>query len=355
MQATNKKKFYACNGITALLIVTQLLLLHNVCNAEVSEPEETHSPYWITLELLNIEWKPGCLTTAGCAEPRFEVIKTNVITDERKTTSWPVSEKLPEEIDPHKFTSYWKDGFANDITVACEVVGIDPKYKFPRICDATLDSRVFTIDPKQNRSVLPSELEGKVVVELSGKCFNVSLGVQKHEKRCPWCKEHNDVAIVEQYTYPEEAATWLQRLKRFDPFVISTLLFLTLSIVAVAIMLHLCAKVYRLKQSSNIYDKKRRLYHEPPSRIVHPLHINEVEETKYETPWENQHYHPVPYYRLGNRGDATVTSPVDSSLTNATTVSDYGLSSKTTFTSNRRFSPSSSFQGRHDDSGLESV
>lgn len=321
----------------------------------VATAEETHLSYWMTVELLNIEWKQGCLTTAGCADPRFEVIKNNVATDEKKTTSWPVSEKLPQEHSQRIFTSYWKDGTANDITVACEVVGIDPKYKFPRICDATSDSRVFTTGVRKNLSTIPPEVEGKVVVELHGKCFNVTLGVQKHEKRCPWCREHNDVAIVEQYTYPEETVTWLQRLKRFDPFIISTLLFLVLSVVAVTVMLHLCAKLYRSKHNSNIYEKKCRLYHEPPSRIIHPLRINEAEETKYETPWENQHYHPVPYYRLGNRGDAAVTSPVDSSLTNATTVSDYGLSSKSTFTNNRRFSPSSSFQGRHDDSGLESV
>uniref|UniRef100_A0A0N4VPV5 Conserved plasma membrane protein n=1 Tax=Enterobius vermicularis TaxID=51028 RepID=A0A0N4VPV5_ENTVE len=254
-----------------------------------------------------------------------------------------------QEHDLRTFTSYWKAGLANDVSVSCEVVGIDPKYKFPRICDATSESRVFTFDNKQNQSSVPTEVDGKVVVELYGKCFNVTLSGQKHEKRCPWCKEHSD------YAYPEESSTWLQKLKRFDPFVISTLLFLFISIVTVIMLLHQCAKTYRMKQSSNIYNKKCRLYHEPPNRIIHPLRINEVEETKYETPWENQHYHPVPYYRLGARGDATVTSPVDSSLTNATTVSDYGLSSKSTFTNNRRFSPSSSFQGRHDDSGLESV
>ncbi|VDD97323.1 unnamed protein product [Enterobius vermicularis] len=77
---------------TAKIFLPSLLLLI----PKVSCVEETHSPYWITLELLNIEWKQGCLTTAGCADPRFEVIKNNVVTDEKKTTSWPVTEKLPQ-------------------------------------------------------------------------------------------------------------------------------------------------------------------------------------------------------------------------------------------------------------------
>lgn len=39
---------------------------------------------------------------------------------------------------------------------------------------------------------------GKMVVEMRGKCFNATLTVEKHEKRCPWCIEHNEVAIVGQ-------------------------------------------------------------------------------------------------------------------------------------------------------------
>lgn len=339
---------------TNLVSVIGLFISLSIVGVSVGETEQ--SVFWVTADLLNIEWKQGCLTTAGCAEPRFKLIKTNVVNDQKTSISWPVSEKLSQH-NSRSFTSHWGEGAADDISIACEVVGVDPKYKFPRVCDSTSDTRIFAVSFNKSRIISQSSNEenGKMMVELHGKCFNATLGLQKHEERCPWCKEHNDVAIVEQYAYPEESVTWLQRLERCDPFVISTLLLAAISIISTALLLHRCASFYRLKQASSKYNKKCRLYHEPPSRIIHPLRIDETEETKYEIPWENQQYHPVPYYRLGNRSEGAVTSPVDSSLTNATTVSDYGFPPKSTFTNNRRFSPSSSFQGRHDDSGLESV
>lgn len=38
---------------------------------------------------------------------------------------------------------------------------------------------------------------GRVVIEVRGKCFNASLVLQKYD-RCPTCIEHRSIAVVEQ-------------------------------------------------------------------------------------------------------------------------------------------------------------
>lgn len=40
--------------------------------------------------------------------------------------------------------------------------------------------------------------EGKMVVELKGKCFNTTLAIQKHERLCPWCSDPSEFAVVRQ-------------------------------------------------------------------------------------------------------------------------------------------------------------
>ncbi len=39
--------------------------------------------------------------------------------------------------------SHWTSGRIADMTVVCEVVGVDPTYGFPRICDATSVTAIF--------------------------------------------------------------------------------------------------------------------------------------------------------------------------------------------------------------------
>ena len=73
-----------------------IFVIISVCMVGVSTSTIETRAFWITAELLNIEWKNGCLTTAGCAEPRFKLIKTNSVTDQKLSISWSVSEKLLE-------------------------------------------------------------------------------------------------------------------------------------------------------------------------------------------------------------------------------------------------------------------
>lgn len=52
--------------------------------------------YWLTVDLMSVEWRKGCLTTAGCAEPRFQVTELNMVNNEANSISWPVTLKLAE-------------------------------------------------------------------------------------------------------------------------------------------------------------------------------------------------------------------------------------------------------------------
>lgn len=54
---------------------------------------------------------------------------------------------------------------------------------------------------KQNRRDLEQEgmePEGRMIVELRGKCFNATLAVRKHLIRCPWCPDPNLHIVVGQ-------------------------------------------------------------------------------------------------------------------------------------------------------------
>ncbi|VBB33690.1 unnamed protein product [Acanthocheilonema viteae] len=156
--------------------------------------------YWLVADILNIEWRKGCLTTAGCAEPRFQVTKMNTANDEANLISWPVTLKLAEETS-HSFISHWTSRSVSDIALKCEVAGLDPIYGFPRICDTTPLKHIFDDYDQNGHLQHPKKIQysnnGKLVVEVKGKCFNVSLALQKYD-RCPTCIEHRNIAVVEQ-------------------------------------------------------------------------------------------------------------------------------------------------------------
>lgn len=52
--------------------------------------------FWLEARLVEINWKLNCLTTGGCAEPRFRLIKTNMVTNEKISISWSITDKLVE-------------------------------------------------------------------------------------------------------------------------------------------------------------------------------------------------------------------------------------------------------------------
>lgn len=59
---------------------------------------------------------------------------------------WP-----PAVSDPTQFiqeaqrslVSFWPSGKPEDVSISCQVVGTDPTYGFPRVCDQTASNRIF--------------------------------------------------------------------------------------------------------------------------------------------------------------------------------------------------------------------
>ncbi|VDN26653.1 unnamed protein product [Gongylonema pulchrum] len=50
----------------------------------------------------------------------------------------------------------------------------------------------------------PSTMEpNKVTLDLTGRCFNTTVIIQKYESRCPWCACDNEFAVVGQLSDAE--------------------------------------------------------------------------------------------------------------------------------------------------------
>lgn len=54
-----------------------------------------------------------------------------------------------------------------------------------------------------DHQLIMEDENGKMMIELKGRCFNVTLALTKFEERCPWCSVSNDVTVIEnQVKYP---------------------------------------------------------------------------------------------------------------------------------------------------------
>lgn len=50
--------------------------------------------FWITIELLSVDWKQGCLTQANCGKPRLQMSKALILSEEKVSVSWPVTSQM---------------------------------------------------------------------------------------------------------------------------------------------------------------------------------------------------------------------------------------------------------------------
>ncbi|VDK52193.1 unnamed protein product [Anisakis simplex] len=327
--------------------------------------------FWLSVELMNIEWRKGCLTTAGCAEPRFKMIETNAINSEKLSISWAITEDLVQDRS-RAFVTHWKHGQPSDVTLGCEVSGVDPTYGFTRTCDSTTNVRMFqkTVDEefllnRVGEMELPVVDEsGKMLVEMRGKCFNATLAIEKHDKRCPWCVEHTEVAVVgHQLPDDDPSSEFMRYFGMADQLVYITVIVLT--VIAVASSgAFACLLIAYLRQkrnseelsSVNVKSKARfGVYHDNCHRVhVESLHgSDDSTSSRYETPWD-QKYHALPHW-LSNRSDATSTSAIDTVSTLTGPMSNHN-SRSTIGTCHLKLSPNlTTVCDRHDDSGLESV
>ncbi|CAJ0597577.1 unnamed protein product [Cylicocyclus nassatus] len=280
--------------------------------------------FWMTADLLRVDWSEGCLTTAGCSHPRFENDRFQIIGDllpltEEISISWTISEHFVQDTS-RSFVSHWAKGKPKDLKLRCQVVGTDPLYGFPRVCDHTALVRAFPdgIDEFLERrrrqatvttTPMPEEELGKRLIEIRARCFNATVAGEKHTERCPWCPDPSDVALIEQ-RIPEDpssasSTSIFSRLKSDENILQASVLTLA-AISVLTSMSFACALVALLGQKRShrqITVKTRCQPYSPPN-----CKISE-EENRYDMPWEQT----LPLtYCLSSSSKSTTTSPLDS-------------------------------------------
>nr|CRZ25557.1 Bm5334 [Brugia malayi] len=155
--------------IALATLISRKLLIRCSPSMPVQSPVTS---FWVTVEPVSVTWTKGCLTSAGCDD-----------------------------------SSYWSKGRPADITFNYEVVGVDPIYGFSRTCDSTQAVRVFddkAAEQEKTPATVPLQQQSdKVTLNLTGKCFNAAIIIQKYELNCPWCSCSESYAIVGQLSESE--------------------------------------------------------------------------------------------------------------------------------------------------------
>ncbi|KAL4003609.1 hypothetical protein ACH3XW_8310 [Acanthocheilonema viteae] len=337
------------------LIITLLLSLSTVCTIL----DTSRAIFWLTSKLENIEWRKGCLTTAGCAQPRFQLALLNVITNEKLSKSWLITPKLMQERQ-RIYVTHWSDGNPSDIQISCEVIGVDPTYGFPRICDSSTSVNIYENEEKkrlQERSdIISSDIDGKIFIKLTARCFNSSIIIEKHEERCPWCIEYSDDTVINQQ-YPEDLKSGFVQFVGNESHLN---ILLTAFALTTALSSALCAfTLYlyiRQKKSRDLSARKCQ----PRGEIgaPHIMHIESpnglAENTRYDIPWDRK-YRPLPRW-TSSRSNSSGASPPDTSST-FTTSSQHSKPTKVIVGSmlHQIDSPNSSIYERPEESSLGCV
>ncbi|VIO91398.1 Uncharacterized protein BM_BM5334 [Brugia malayi] len=193
--------------IALATLISRKLLIRCSPSMPVQSPVTS---FWVTVEPVSVTWTKGCLTSAGCDDSRLTLSEWNLLSDERTSSSWSIHEFFDSS---HMFISYWSKGRPADITFNYEVVGVDPIYGFSRTCDSTQAVRVFddkrelifkSAEQEKTPATVPLQQQSdKVTLNLTGKCFNAAIIIQKYELNCPWCSCSESYAIVGQLSESE--------------------------------------------------------------------------------------------------------------------------------------------------------
>ncbi|CEF67362.1 Hypothetical protein SRAE_2000202600 [Strongyloides ratti] len=315
--------------------------------------------FWITIELLSVDWKQGCLTQANCGKPRLQMSKALILSEEKVSVSWPVTSQMFQD-GPKTFVSSWNSGTPEEVSLTCQVIGIDPQYGFTRVCDETHPIKLFKhqiIDDymKNNEDKLNSqnnddEIKGKMIVEVRGQCFNATLTIRKHIKRCPWCPKKKEPIFEvtgDQDIDPQSQPLGFLQDQSFHLTIIillAVIAFLTSLAFACLLITHLRQKRNGNKLKSNVSQASTNNstgprtmvkltrpipshYHQaymymPPTNsgtlpkktiikghydltdhtysVAADLIRSDAEESGYETPWEKKPHvqsPPIPYWQ----------------------------------------------------------
>uniref|UniRef100_A0A0R3RH73 ZP domain-containing protein n=1 Tax=Elaeophora elaphi TaxID=1147741 RepID=A0A0R3RH73_9BILA len=353
------------------LVVITATRVHSILSSM-----EHNINYWIELELQAVHWKPTCLTTGGCVNPRFRISKSN---------------KFNAEIiarHSRKFITHWVRGKPHEITLQCEVIGMDPLYGFSRTCDTTQNIEIFKENDDienleefgsyanlESENELPmDEKRGKLIVEIQAKCFNASFAARKYTKRCPWCFTQDDMTLIEsapEYESTNEDGTAKMGLiEKFEQFFFGeqTLLIFLLSLSLMSLLGLICLLLIISKQRHFISLLQKRS--QPINHLNSYFYSEQLAkpsksaDDRYDVPWDRKCILQRFWINENPHIDDENATMIGSKLLNRTSVptltSLAHIPRRTTITGtistmSKRFSPNSSLCEHHEDSGLDSV
>jgi len=223
---------------------------------------------------------------------------------------------------------------------------------------------------RRDSDLSSDNLNGRLLVEVKGKCFNATLAVAKHLDRCPWCRENELALISPQSGDGEIVRDLLHQLRNGESLLqLGVLILAAISIAAItafACLLIAYLRSRRMPKRPKLPKIRTGVYHE--HMYAEPLQpAGCLKPSKYETPWEAQQLPPIPplppqtmWYGGIQRsiapssGDSRtlVRIPYDNHRPDRGNITTFSRSSQ-------RDSPNTSMvtsnTERHDDSGLESV
>ncbi|KAL3072022.1 hypothetical protein niasHT_035704 [Heterodera trifolii] len=185
-----------CSSLLFFLLITfRLIGFHFVLSDEflanstgipsTSSDQKQQQQFWISTSVEQIRFRKECISTQLCAEPRFSLINQMPKFNERLSRDWSITKAEVPGISLEFFT-FWARGAPSDVTIQALVHGIDPKFKFSRICDESSFVSVFQFVSKSNDHK-KEEGNEKIQLELHAQCFNTTLTVELFRHRCPWC------------------------------------------------------------------------------------------------------------------------------------------------------------------------
>ncbi|GMR43131.1 hypothetical protein PMAYCL1PPCAC_13326 [Pristionchus mayeri] len=346
-----------------------LLLALLAASAAAAAATVQQEVFWITAELLRVDWKEGCLTTGGCSHPRFKIVKEIQSMKEKVSISWPVSEHFVQE-SSRQFVSHWSSGIPDEVTLSCQITGNDPVYAFPRVCDQTSASKPFrgagTDDVfgryRRHEGLVVETIDAddrKKVIEVRGRCFNATLVVQKHTERCPWCPDPAALSVIAN-ELPEEAqinGSTAALLGLSDSQLLQAGVFGLALLTVVISGLLFCFVVAYCRQKSSL--KKRSVSVKPRHTYVY----QPEEERRYDAPWEAAG-RPLTYGLFNSNSCKSETNTTTSPLDSSSSIGFYShralvaVPPPSTRIYHQIGSPNSTSTiggSPHDDSGLESV
>ncbi|VDM50240.1 unnamed protein product [Toxocara canis] len=206
------------------------------------------------------------------------------------------------------FVSHWNHGTPGDITFGCEISGVDPMYAFPRKCDFTPAVRIFQQEVKVSKDHKPSKTvaevneEGKMIVELRGKCFNASLAIQKHQTHCPWCTSPTELSLISQLPDAESSQDFLISWMDHDHLLSAGVITLAIIAILSSASFTCLLVAYLRRRSSSNFAKKSRGYTACDATNVRSSSLRKSPNdntTRYDQPWD-QHGLSSPYWMNAN-------------------------------------------------------